>query len=457
MIIYEEIEKINKAIGDINRRLNKARIGSPFFDSVGIGRSPTAELDILGTSTPTILFESSDASDPTFIFKTTNIAHQINILLDESAVNDILSIEGQTASIDTQIDIHAQDGQDAKLRLFSGQTNCGMIFLNLHDNLIIKNTVQNKDIKFTFDDGGVSKTITIDASADKIKHSAGTFNFDDDNLTTTGIGTFASADLGTGELTAGSINRASGTLALEIGGTSIIDILSTYINVKQNLFVNETANAKMTMGITINMGAADNEVLAFKSSDIGHGITDFAETDTFCNFVKAGAVTGGVAMQAFTGGTTAFQMAGVGTTANTAKTTGGNAYVYFFGYEKSGTGIGNASANANIFALGTYKDNGYKTIFIVDEDGDYHYDGADGGAFQNENDIALLKELEDILTKDKLNKKEAKKKDIYKKHKVVELGESDEDEGRFVSNKKKTMLILGAIRQLDKRLKVLEN
>jgi len=51
----------------------------------------------------------------------------------------------------------------------------------------------------------------------------------------------AGLGISTLELTCGSINRAAGTLSLEIGGTSVIDILATYVNVKQNLFVNETA------------------------------------------------------------------------------------------------------------------------------------------------------------------------------------------------------------------------
>ena len=398
MNVYEEIDKINRAIASIERRLNKAR--TAIFAEVQI--YDTDESNIL-----TLDWAEDDSADRALDFK----VNSGNRIIDLS--ENLKILDGQ------DIELHASGGEKAQLAL---DTQNAERTLDLSGDLTVElDSVLNQDL-------------SSDASP-----------------------AFANLSLGTGELTAGKISRASGTLRFKIGETSLISILSTYVNVKKNLFVNETANAKMTKGITINMGGADNEVLAFKSSDIGHGITDFAETDTFCNFVKAGAMTGGVAIQAFTGGTTAFQMAGVGTTANTAKTTGGNAYVYFFGYEKSGTGIGNASANANIFALGTYKDNGYKTIFIVDEDGDYHYDGADGGAFQNENDIALLKELEDILTKDKLNKKEAKKKDIYKKHKVVELGESDEDEGRFVSNKKKTMLILGAIRQLDKRLKVLEN
>ena len=60
----------------------------------------TGNLRILGTSTPTLILESSDASDPTFTFKTTNTAHQIDIGLDEDQTTDTLNIRGKTASVD---------------------------------------------------------------------------------------------------------------------------------------------------------------------------------------------------------------------------------------------------------------------------------------------------------------------------------------------------------------------
>ncbi len=49
--------------------------------------------------------------------------------------------------------------------------------------------------------------------------------------------TFANLSLGTGELTAGSVNRASGTLTLEIGGTAEISITSSAITFGGNLVI----------------------------------------------------------------------------------------------------------------------------------------------------------------------------------------------------------------------------
>jgi len=50
----------------------------------------------------------------------------------------------------------------------------------------LQNTYQDADLTLAVNQGGATRTITWDASADKLKHDAGTFDFDDDNLTTTG-------------------------------------------------------------------------------------------------------------------------------------------------------------------------------------------------------------------------------------------------------------------------------
>ena len=111
----------------------------------------------------------------------------------------------------------------------------------------------------------------------------------------------------------------------------------------------------------------------------------------------------------------------------------------------------------------------FGAIFIVDEDGDVLYDGA-AGAFQNEDDTKLLGELEDILGS-KISKEEMKEKDVFKKHKIINVAEVDaEDHGkdgkliktgkkrldRFISTKRLNMLLMGAIRQLNEKIEILE-
>ncbi len=145
-----------------------------------------AGLTIAGTVTPTILFQSTDASDPTMTWQTTNTAHQINIILDESAVNDRLCIQGQTASVATHLCLHSQDGQSMSIQLYSGGTNHGDLIMGAADNLSLRNAVQDKNIVLTVNVGGGDQTITFVGATGYLTHSSGTFNFDNENLTTTG-------------------------------------------------------------------------------------------------------------------------------------------------------------------------------------------------------------------------------------------------------------------------------
>ena len=69
-------------------------------------------------------------------------------------------------------------------------------------------------------------------------------------------------------------------ITIPTGGT-IVDFASS-ITVANDLimasasevFIGDTAAANVTTGITINQGAADNNIIELKSSDVAHGTTD---------------------------------------------------------------------------------------------------------------------------------------------------------------------------------------
>ncbi|MCK5127898.1 MAG: hypothetical protein KAR42_16695 [candidate division Zixibacteria bacterium] len=167
---------------------------------------PDTILHILTATSSEIRIETSGASDPTLKFKTTNTAHEICFHLDEGGNTDTIHLEGQTAAVDTQFVIHAKDGERARLLLYSGDANYSFVMMGSGDVMTIANTVQDRDIVLSVDDGGVTKTITWDASVDKLKHSHGLFNFDDDNILTTGT-------LGAGNATLGTIGCGTITIA----------------------------------------------------------------------------------------------------------------------------------------------------------------------------------------------------------------------------------------------------
>src|SRR3989304_3025942 len=97
------------------------------------------------------------------------------------------------------------------------------------------------------------------------------------------------------------------------------------------IFLNDTANASMTTGLTLNQGAADDEILAFKSSDVAHGVTTGSyatETDTYGTGRKATAQHGGLSWRGYTEDAVGLELVGVATLTDSAKTTAGVAPIY---------------------------------------------------------------------------------------------------------------------------------
>ena len=89
-----------------------------------------------------------------------------------------------------------------------------------------------------------------------------------------------------------------------------------------------THNAKNTRGLTVELGDADNEAVTGKSSDIAHGNTSVAETDSFFTLSKASATAGGLAINGIaegdrTSNSLIIQGHGNGDSVNATKTANG--------------------------------------------------------------------------------------------------------------------------------------
>jgi len=186
------------------------------------------------------------------------------------------------------------------------------------------------------------------------------------------------------------IQSYDGTIRLFVAGAGVADADITWTNaltidnagdatfggdvvVNDILWVNETANINMTQGITINQGANDDEILAFKSSDVNHGITTVGETDTYGFMQKASVNTGGVAFIGLSdgGNSQTIVLEGIqGSTVDTGKTTGDYGVIRLAATLKSGTGRTSVGADGNLVTI----DNNTTTRFIFDAEGSGHAD-----------------------------------------------------------------------------------
>jgi len=143
-----------------------------------------------------------------------------------------------------------------------------------------------------------------------------------------------------------NITTTSGSFTWDFGGANLVHIGSASFN--RVLYINDTVNTKMTRGITINQGDADDFILSLKSSDIAHGMTDHAETDTYGHLSKSVAASGGLRVMGMTGANIGLSLEGMGVTDVTTKTTSSDAYIQLWAGKKSGTDIGDIGANANL-------------------------------------------------------------------------------------------------------------
>jgi len=229
-------------------------------------------------------------------------------------------------------------------------------------------------------------------------------------------------------------------------GSSPSDPGANNLTVQSKLFVNETANANMTTGLTINQGAADNEILALKSSDVAHGMTDYTETDTYCWIRKYSATEGGCSITGMRAtGSRSLSFNGFGTADNTAKTTAADAYVYINTGKKSGTAVAACGADANLLVIG----NASTARFIFDAEGSAHAD-VEWTAYDSYDDLALLDSLESHLVKREFGEFLRYNRDALQRAGIVNF--YDTGPRAMVNFTRLSMLHTGAIRQLGRKL-----
>lgn len=221
------------------------------------------------------------------------------------------------------------------------------------------------------------------------------------------------------------------------------------------IMINETTDANMTIGLCINQGANDNAILTLKSSDVAHGITDNAETDTYLRVQKYNATEGGVSWQAYGEGTTADHFFGAHTVDNVAKTTAAVGVHIISGALRSGTAAVACGADANILVVRNLA----TARFIFDAEGSFHAD-VESTTFDAYDDLALLGDFEaHIANSDKV--KEGFSGFLKYNREALEAAnivhfDNDNRGHAMINLTRLAMLQCGAIRQLNEKFDRLE-
>jgi hypothetical protein len=176
-----------------------------------------------------------------------------------------------------------------------------------------------------------------------------------------------------------------------------------------HVFHNDSANSKATVGLTINQLCNDNEIQAWKSSDITTGLTTLpatyagagSETDTWGSVTKGHATLGGTMLQTFAAGVSnSFHVVAFSSSQNTCKSTGAVGTIRLDAYKHNGSNANAAfTANSNLLSIGGIDNGTAVRRFLFDIEGSAHAD-VEWIAFDDYCDIELLRGVHGALTPD---------------------------------------------------------
>jgi hypothetical protein len=225
-----------------------------------------------------------------------------------------------------------------------------------------------------------------------------------------------------------------------------------------DIFIGDTANGNMTTGLTINQGASDDEILAFKSSDVGHGFTDLAEADTYATFSKADATTGSLLIAGYSDGAVAATpgiiLDGHMSNATTGETTSLTGAVQIRGWIPSSATRTAMSSDSTMLAVSA----GATTRFLFQADGTAEAD-VEWSTYDGYDDLALVIDMEAELLSNE-DDAQTSRREMLEGAGVIRKGSWHMEDGKpraMVNTTRLSMLHHGALMQAADRIQSLES
>lgn len=198
-------------------------------------------------------------------------------------------------------------------------------------------------------------------------------------------------------------------------------------------------------GLCLYHGSNDGKALTFKNSDVNHGMTTIAETDTYCLIKKYITTSGGVNISGITSSEVGLFLIGYGTTGVTTNISSSKAGIMVVASKKSGTSSGAFLSTENVVGWRNHAN----TIMILKGDGELYNDYATSmTTFDDYNDIDLARNTQLALSgieREKLNKQTIKQ--------LSDLGIINKE--GFGSMQQINAITLGAITQLGNVIKIM--
>ena len=291
---------------------------------------------------------------------------------------DGLTIKDGGITATTGATVFNEGSADIDFRIESNdKTN--MFFVDAGNNKIGINTTGSSPSQVTIEDvtgnGGGTLGLTTDTSG--TSDNLGRFHFG--NATDGSLAAiFGIAD--------GASDAGALTFRTEATGAALEEALR--IDSNRKLATNgETAGDTGEGGLCLNQAANADNILTLKSSDIAHGITATAETDTYFEIRKQSGSIGGAELSAYGEQKLAYAIQGfVGLAEESSPSAASFGPVYVNCSIKSGSSIVEMSAAQHLFVVANDGD----AKFMVDGDGTFHSDGS-GGTYDTYEDAQLVR------------------------------------------------------------------
>ena len=193
---------------------------------------------------------------------------------------------------------------------------------------------------------------------------------------------------GTGSAPSYSFTGCSGTGLFRAGGNQIGfatggDERARFVT--REFHINDSANTFLTQGININQGAYDDDIMAFKSSDVCQPMVAQMEADTYGIIAKI-RVTGGILIEGASECEYGVKLLGDVTTKCTAKTTSAIGPIMLAGRAHSSGSVSCVGTDGNILVVRSE----CTTNFIFDHEGTMHGNLATA-IFDDQCDIELMR------------------------------------------------------------------
>ncbi len=265
-------------------------------------------------------------------------------------------------------------------------------------------------------------------------------------------------------------STADGIIVFQTGNSAEV----ARFDANGTLFVGDNANANMTVGLTIEGGANDNQHFCLKNSDVQTEMTtgtrtQDVETDDFFTISKASTVSGGTLLQSIAenpaSATRSLIIESYGGEAGTDDVTTSLGLIDIFAAEHDGAATGNAAlvnapAEANLLTIASWSGGAKVTRFLLKgDDGELHLGNATTVALDDEDDVMRTRELQSVMTSGRGIVPTAYDLPVYKHEKLHQLGlVGDKDaKGEFLIRVQPILgLLMGSIWQLYNMVKETE-